>query len=231
MAHWVVAMIMKGLLWLPALGRVPYNPVLEPYFCLHLLKRMKKTYMIKYLLVGAVSLIAPLAWAQESQATVNWLSFEQAVEKSKTEKRKIFIDVYTDWCGWCKVMDKNTFSEPLIAKILNEKFYPVKFDAEQKEDVVFNGNTFKFVAYGNKGSHQLAMALLNNQLAYPTVVFLDEEFRMIQPLQGYQKPPEFHKIIQYIGFDHFKTIKWETWQMSYKSPYESAPAEKQGSGK
>lgn len=174
---------------------------------------------------------AMAAWAQEGQATVNWLTFEQAVEKSKTEKRKIFIDVYTDWCGWCKVMDKNTFSEPLIAKILNEQFYPVKFDAEQKEDVVFNGNTFKFVAYGNKGSHQLAMALLNNQLAYPTVVFLDEEFRMIQPLQGYQKAPEFHKVIQFIGFDHFKTEKWETWQTKYKSPYEAAPTEKQGTGR
>ena len=61
---------------------------------------------------------------------VKWLTFEEAVEKSKTEKRKIFIDVYTDWCGWCKVMDKNTFNDPEVAKLLNEKFYPVKFNAE-----------------------------------------------------------------------------------------------------
>ncbi len=150
---------------------------------------------------------------------VRWLSFEEAIEKSKTEKRKIFIDVYTDWCGWCKVMDKNTFSEAKIAKILNEQFYPVKFDAEQTEDVVFNGTTFKFVPSGKKGYHQLAAALLNNQLAYPTVVFLDEEFRMIQPLQGYQKAPEFHKIILFIGGDHYKNTKWEEWQTTYKSPY------------
>lgn len=150
---------------------------------------------------------------------VKWMSFEEAVEKSKTEKRKIFIDVYTDWCGWCKVMDKNTFSEEKVAKILNEEFYPVKFDAEQTEDVVFNGTTFKFVPSGNKGYHQLAAALLNNQLSYPTVVFLDEEFRMIQPLAGYQKAPEFHKIIQFIGEDHYKNMKWDDWQSVYKSPY------------
>ena len=155
----------------------------------------------------------------ESESPVNWLTFEEAIEKSKTEKRKIFIDVYTDWCGWCKVMDKNTFSEEKIAKILNEQFYPVKFNAEQKEDVEFSGTTFKFVASGNKGYHQLAAALLNNQLAYPTVVFLDEEFRMIQPLQGYQKAPEFHKIIQFIGGDHYKKTKWDEWQTIYKSPY------------
>jgi len=159
------------------------------------------------------------ALSSNPEGVVAWMTFEQALEKSKTEKRKIFIDVYTDWCGWCKVMDKNTFSEPNVAKILNEQFYPVKFNAEQPEDVVFNGTTFKFVPSGNKGYHQLAAALLNNQLAYPTVVFLDEEFRMIQPLQGYQKAPEFHKIIQFIGGDHYKKTKWDEWQTIYKSPF------------
>src|SRR6187402_1829141 len=77
--------------------------------------------------------------AEVKTSAVKWMSFEEAVEKSKTEKRKIFIDVYTDWCGWCKVMDKNTFTDPNVAKILNEDFYPVKFDAEQRENVVFNG--------------------------------------------------------------------------------------------
>ena len=183
--------------------------------------------MKKYLLYVLMALTSP-GWAQVvHEGPVKWMSFEEAIEKSKTEKRKIFIDVYTDWCGWCKVMDKNTFSEAQVAKILNEKFYPVKFDAEQTADVVFNGTTFKFVPYGNKGTHQLAMALLNNQMSYPTVVFLNEDFAMIQPLPGYQKPAEFHKIIQFIGEDHYKTMKWVDWQTVYKSPYS---ANNNGSG-
>jgi thioredoxin-related protein len=162
---------------------------------------------------------------QEAIATeVNWMTFEEAVEKSKTEKRKIFIDVYTDWCGWCKVMDKNTFSESRVARLLNTKFYPVKFNAEQKEDVIFNGTTFKFVESGRSGYHELAVALLNKQLSYPTVVFLDEDFRMIQPLAGYRKAPEFHMIAQFIGEDHYKTVKFAEWQKTYKSPY--SPEEK-----
>jgi len=159
-----------------------------------------------------------------AESPVKWLTFEQSVEKSKIEKRKIFIDVYTDWCGWCKVMDKNTFSDPQVAKILNENFYPVKFNAEQREDVVYAGHTFKFVESGRSGYHQLAASLLNNQLSYPTVVFLDEEFRIIQPLQGYQKPEEFHKIVQFIGEDHFKKISWTDWQLRYKSPYTNGPS-------
>lgn len=161
------------------------------------------------------------AYSEASESPVTWMTFEEAVERSKTEKRKIFIDVYTDWCGWCKVMDKNTFSEPMIAKILNEEFYPVKFDAEQKEDIVFNGTTFKFVPSGNKGYHQLAAALLNNQLAYPTVVFLDEGFSQAYPVAGYKKPEEFHQFLMYFLGNYHKDGKegQERFQKDYKSPY------------
>lgn len=171
--------------------------------------------------IGLVFIIwAGTSWAQEAHiGPVNWMSFEEAIRRSKTEKRKIFVDVYTDWCGWCKVMDKNTFSEPSVAKVLNEKFYAVKFDAEQTGDVLFDGRIFKFIPQGNRGVHELAVALLNNQMSYPTVVFLDENFKMIQPLAGYQKAPEFHRIIQFIGEDHFRKMKWTEYQNVYKSPY------------
>ena len=137
---------------------------------------MKKALIIFGTAVLFLSLSAMTFTDEPVEGAVNWITFEEAVKKSKAEKRPIFIDVYTDWCGWCKVMDKNTFNDPAVAKLLNEKFYAVKFDAEQKEDVVFDGNTFKFVPSGTKGYHQLAAALLNNQLSYPTVVFSKRKF-------------------------------------------------------
>jgi thioredoxin-related protein len=169
-----------------------------------------------------------LANAQEHKGPVKWMSFEEAVEKSKTEKRKIFIDVYTDWCGWCKVMDKNTFTDPEIAKLLNEKFYPVKLDAEQPGDITFRGNTFKFVPYGNKGVHQLAAALLNNQLSYPNFVFLDEEFRLVPiysgytSVPGYKKPEEFHVFLSFVSGDFYQKENIQEYQKMYKSPYSAA---------
>src|SRR6188472_2721840 len=123
---------------------------------------MKKISGITWvLMVLALASMAFITIPKEKteDGPVKWLTFEQAVEKAKTEKRPIFIDVYTDWCGWCKVMDKNTFSDPQVSKLLNEKFYAVKFNAEQHEDVVFQGTTFKFVPGGGKGYHQLAAAL------------------------------------------------------------------------
>ena len=176
------------------------------------------------------TVLAHFAMAQVTASTkpvfaeggpVKWYTFEQAIEQNKTEKRTIFIDVYTDWCGWCKVMDKNTFNEPQVAKLLNEKFYPVKFNAEQTEDVVFNGTTFKFVPYGNKGSHQLAMALLNNQMSFPTVVFLNENYTSAFPIPGYRKPEEFHKYLMFFsgGYDKKGEHAWQDFEKIYKSPY------------
>jgi len=156
---------------------------------------------------------------QDTEVQVNWMSFEEALEKSKTEKRKIFIDVYTDWCGWCKVMDKKTFSEPAIAAYLNAKFYAVKLDAEQEEDIEFRDQTFKFIQQGKRGYHELAAALLQNNLSYPTVVFMDEDFNLIQPLPGYREPREFHPILQFFGEDLYKSVKWDKFQEDYESPY------------
>ena len=158
---------------------------------------------------------------------IKWMSFEEAVEKSKIEKRKIFIDVFTDWCGWCKVMDKNTFPDPEIVKMLNENYYPVKFNAEQTADVIFRGTTFKFIAQGNRGYHQLAAALLNNQMSYPNFVFLDEEFRIIPVYQGstslpgYRKPEEFHVFLNFVGSDSYQKMNINDYQKEYKSPYTS----------
>lgn len=157
------------------------------------------------------------SFSVQEEAAVNWLSFEEALELSKKEKKKVFIDVYTDWCGWCKVMDKNTFNQPVIAAYLNENFYAVKLDAEQEEDITFRDHTFKFVANGKRGYHQLAAALLNNKLSYPTVVFLDEEFNMIQPLPGYQKPDRFEMIVKYFGSDGYKTTEWAKWEKEFES--------------
>ena len=168
-----------------------------------------KDRIFRFLLV-AIILVAlnDNVKAQEKQL-VKWHTIEEVQELIKKDPRKVYIDMYTDWCGWCKVMDKKTFTDPTIADHLNTKFYAVKFDAEGKENVDFRNQTFRFVAQGARGYHELAAALMQGRMSYPTSVFLDEDLNVITPLPGYQKPDQLDPILEFIGDDHYKTIEYD----------------------
>lgn len=130
---------------------------------------------------------------------VKWLTFEQAIELNKKEPRNIMIDMYTDWCGWCKVMDRETFSKPHIAKILNEQFYPVKFDAETKDTINFQGKAYINSGEGRRPPHQLAIGLLQGKMSYPSVVFINGQNQLLGAIPGFQKPEPMEAILDYIS--------------------------------
>jgi thioredoxin-related protein len=149
---------------------------------------------------------------------VNWISFSEAVELAGSEEnpKKVFIDVYTDWCGWCKKMDKDTFQNPQVAKYMEDNFYMVKMDGEGKEPIDFKGKTYKFIPSGRKGYHELAAALMQGRLSYPTTIFLDEEMNMLSPVPGYQKPDPFLNIAKYFGNNIYKDKDWKTYTAKSK---------------
>ncbi len=162
-----------------------------------------------------------------SAQKITWLTLEQAIEKSKVEKKKIFIDVYTDWCGWCKHMDRTTFEDSLVIKEVNEHWYAVKFNAEQRKDVLFRGKVYKFIPNGKGGGvHELALLLLQNQMSYPTVVFLDENALTIQAIPGYREATSMEMILAYFGGNFHKTIPWSKFERDFglkKKPNPNTP--------
>ena len=144
---------------------------------------------------------------------INWISWEEAVQLSQTDAqpKKIFVDVYTDWCGWCKKMDKDTFQNPQVSQYMQDNFYMVKMDAEGKDPIQYQGKTVKFVPSGRRGYHELAAALLQGKMSYPTVVFLDENFNMLSPVPGYQKVEPFMQIAKYFGDNIYKDKDWQSY--------------------
>lgn len=169
-------------------------------------------YFLSIILVVSLS-----SWNSPEGDTVEWLTFEEAIEQHKETPKKLLIDLYTDWCGWCKVMDRETYSHAQLSAYINENFYPIKFNAEQKEAVIFNDHTFSFIPQGRRGVHELAAALTNNQLSYPTTVFMDEDLRIIQPIAGYLKPQQMEPILNFIGGDHYKNVAWADYKKGHIS--------------
>jgi len=146
---------------------------------------------------------------------IEWLTFEQAFELNKTNPKKIFIDVYTDWCGWCKKMDSNTFTDKQIVELMNKHFYAVKLNAEMKDTVKFKSYTFiNPTPNESRSVHQLAASLLNGQMSYPTTVYLDEGFNMLNPVPGYMTPESLEPFLKFYGENIFKTQSWEDYSRS-----------------
>src|SRR4051812_22903851 len=87
-------------------------------------------------------LLAPSLCSAQADA-IHWMSITDAYHKSvsDTVKKKVFIDVYTQWCGWCKRMDASTFEDPSVVAYMNTHFYPVKLDAEVKDTIVLGDKT------------------------------------------------------------------------------------------
>ena len=130
---------------------------------------------MKFLIPTLFILISFSGFTQE---TVKWYTLKEAEELNKKEPRIFFIDVYTDWCGWCKEMDRVSFSHPVIAEYLNAHFYPVKLNAETRDTILFGGHVFINKGTGQRPSHDLAISLLNGKMSYPSVVYLNSKYQI-----------------------------------------------------
>ena len=151
-----------------------------------------------------------------AQEKIKWLTFEEAETLMKSDPRPVFIDAYTDWCSWCKRLDKDTFANPVIAKYMNENFYAIKFNAESKEPITFQGR--EFINDGKSGkTHQLALALIviDGKIGYPTTVFLNEKGQLLSPVSGYLGPKDFEPILAYFGEKKYETTKFDDFVKSF----------------
>jgi len=138
------------------------------------------------------------------KATINaneiqWYTFEEAIEKNKKMGKPIFIDVYTDWCKWCTVMDQKTFSNSEVIRHMNENYYAVKFDAEQTQPITFKGKKYEFIPSGRKGIHGLAYDLLDRNASYPSFIVLDEKLNRQGIIKGYKTPQKFLETLNQIS--------------------------------
>ena len=180
---------------------------------------MRKVVFGTGLLIALAAIFAfaqPATQGQASnEAKINWLTWEEAMVAMEKNPKKMFIDVYTDWCGWCKRMDASTFIDPAVVKQMNTHFYAVKLDAEQKGEILYDNHTFTYRSdLSRRGVHELAVALLDNRMSYPSFVYLDENRNRITISPGYKEAPAMELELKFIGEDHFKTTSFEDFKAS-----------------
>jgi thioredoxin-related protein len=141
--------------------------------------------------------------------TITWHTLEEAEKLNKKNPRKIFVDVYTSWCGWCKTMDATTFHDSLVTAYVNKNFYAVKFNAEGNDTINFNNQRFinPGTAAGKRATHQLAMAIgaKDGRIGYPTISYIDENNKVVFIQPGYLTADQFLLVLKYIKEEAYKT--------------------------
>ena len=168
--------------------------------------------LISLLLLATGSLTACKSPDPKGDSTIHWMSWQEAIEANQKAPRKIMIDLFTEWCGWCKRMDASTFVDPAVVAYVNQHFYAVKFDAEQKDSIVFNNHTFHYIPNGRRGYHELAYALVDGQLSYPTLVYLTPKMERIMISPGFKPTDGLMKEMRYAKEDIYLQQKWEEYQ-------------------
>jgi len=173
--------------------------------------------MKKLFITTSLILFTLISFSQNTEE-IKWYSFQEALELNKQNPKLIFVDVYTEWCGWCKKMDAATFKEPRIVKYMNEEYYCVKLDAEGSEPVDYMGNTYTNPNPGGKRStHQIAAVLLQNKMSYPSYVFMNEENRVLTVVKGYMDAEKFDPIIHWFGERAYLKQQFQPYSESFNS--------------
>jgi thioredoxin-related protein len=148
---------------------------------------------------------------------INWMNLNEAASSLQKEKRPVLIDLYTSWCGWCKVMDKKTYSNKNVAQYVEEKFYPVKLNAESKDAIEWKGKFYHFSP--DYRSNEFAVYLTQGRLEFPTTVIIPQDGGEPQAIPGYLEPKDFELIAKYFGEGGYGRIPFAEFQKNFKSSW------------
>ena len=130
-----------------------------------------------------------------------WLDWDQTLAAADADAKFVVVDVYTDWCGWCKVMDEKTYSDPAVSELMQKSFVAVKLNAE--------GN--KTVSYLGKGYTETELARSFNVSGYPTTIFLGSDGSVLEKIPGYIEAPIFKKVLDYFDSDSYKNTSLDQY--------------------
>lgn len=176
------------------------------------MEKQMKFLLILFFFVLCSSKVTPIRHEK-----LEWLNMNELNEKEKLQSKPVILDLYTNWCYWCKVMDKKTYSNSKVISYINEHFYAVKFDAESKEKVQWANREYNFNE--TYKVNDFTMYVTSDQPGFPsTVIFADDQSQPVS-LQGFLEPKELEPILKYFGEGANKTQSFNDFNSTFKKTW------------
>ncbi|MBI5170322.1 MAG: DUF255 domain-containing protein [Candidatus Eisenbacteria bacterium] len=162
---------------------------------------MRIRFPLRPLLLALASVALLVASSRPASAgKVDWRSWDDGLARAKSGNRFVVVDVYTDWCGWCRRMEADVYARRDVSEYLDSKFVTVKLNAESGELV-------------HRGERSMSARTLASQFqvtGYPTTIFLRPDGERLANVPGYIPAEKFLLLLRYIGDGHMdRGEKWE----------------------
>ncbi|HEV8080263.1 MAG TPA: DUF255 domain-containing protein [Chitinophagaceae bacterium] len=152
-----------------------------------------------------------------SNKEINWINFGDISAKVKEQSKPVIIDLYTDWCHWCKVMDKKTYGNSKVIEYINEHFYSARINAETKDTISWKNKLYK---YNDKYRvNDFTLFLTYGRPAFPTTVIIADEKSAPIPIAGFMEPKQIEPILKYFGEGAYKTKNYPAFERTFKSTW------------
>jgi len=144
---------------------------------------------------------------EQKEEGINWTSYDIGLARAKKEDKHVFIDFSTKWCGWCKKMDKETFSDSEVIEMLNTYFVPVKVDGDSKKELNIDG--YK-ITEKNLTSREFGVR------GYPTFWFLKSDGSKLGAINGYKPKETMMEALKFVKEYKYDTTRTQTPQEKNK---------------
>jgi len=156
------------------------------------------------------------AFKGDKKNGVNWQSTDSVTTKWNDTKKPIIVDIYTDWCHYCKVMDNTTYSNDSVIAYINQHFYAAKVNAENKSAFNWMGKEFKYIP--KYKVNELAINLTKGNMVYPSTVIILPNGDP-QSIGGALSVRELEMLLKYFGGNNYGKIEWDQFVKSFKSTW------------
>ena len=137
-----------------------------------------------------------------ADAQVAWRGWDEGLREARQSGRPVLVDVYTDWCGFCRRMDREVYSRADVREYLESRFVPIKLDAESDAAAQYEGRSWTY----------RSLAARFRVTGYPTTVFLKPTGQHVINVPGYIPPERFRLVLRYVGEGHLERgVDWDTF--------------------
>jgi len=193
---------------------------------------------MKNRLIYGVVLLALVAWTipaiadEQSGAAIaeapelDWLKLDAALKTADREGKHIMVDVYTDWCTWCKKLDRDTYGDPAVRQVLAESYISVKLKGDSDAPLNVKGQPKK------EGDRTMVQFVPTEQpvtterqltrgafrvTGFPTIMFLAADGKVITSLPGYKDAVAFRNILNFIKDDLYEVMTYQDYLKSLEN--------------